>query len=1333
MLCPACVLRGVLETASAAGGAKSAPIAREVLPRSFGPYRLIEEIGRGGMGVVYRAEQPGLGRMVAVKLLLAGAFSSEAMLRRFQLEAATAAGLQHPNIVAIHDYGEVNGQPYYAMDLIIGRNLAELCGGRPLPARRAAEIQRLLASAVHYAHERGVVHRDLKPSNVLIDEKGWPRIADFGLAKRLGATDGATQTGQMIGSPSYAAPEQAAGRPAGSDVTSDIYGLGALFYHLLTGRAPFNAATPTETFRLVLDTDPAPPRLLNPALPRDLETICLKCLAKEPARRYATAAEVADDVDRFLSERPIRARPPDALYRMRKFTRRHRVGVAAVAAGLLALVVGLGFALVGFRRAVVQQRATDAARGQAEHLVGLMTEDLKPALEQRGGLPQLLKMTEEIVRYYEALPTALRRPETERRQAAALEALAQLRGPSLNDRKGAEAAQRAALILREKIAREHPDDPEAAAAKLWDEWQLPSVAGDVEAQRSEARQEAFVRRWQQLHARFPDNLRVQKGLAEVLSIYAQDAAAEWNKPKEGLAAATQCRALVDALAAAPPPDRAWSGLVEKSLQALATAYQALGENAEAVAVSEQALAYCSAALQADPGNLNLRWQTAEAARNLSYKAGALSTRRMRDAELIAREHYRILTELDPGDQQYRFFFAWAHMMEAYYLASTDGHAQNARRALDKFDALLEPFLERKGHEDVWQQRIANRVVFAQVAAASGDADGARAALKETRARLELWRGRLSGYPLEQRLIYLHNADSMAWAAWSLRDWPELTRLARQALGEIEAGLREQPDNAELRLRATMMRCFQGLALHGAGRAAEAIGILKETSDRLRDAPPVFHVDDRPSLRMVASLCCVEALAQSGDTAGARRLGEQILLAAPVAAEVWWVKEWYARVQVTVAGLLDPAELLRRIALLDRAAEFLTSPEAEGRLTVLGRECLARIEKLVAATGPLDPGALAAAGRQLDQTAATDPEAVERITRAGEATWHDGTWVSAVFSPKACAAEKEIRECLQALITREPESRGLRLLHAATYRMECYVHLGLDGMVEPGRAAFLEYDALLAPFASEKGYECVGRTRVENALHLAQLAASAGDGDGARTWMEEAGRRFAAERERLPEGAPEQRLARVQFLEESAWTSWWLRDWAELGRVAQEAKQQIEAGLRERPADEELVLRQAIAACFAALAVSGAGRWTDAVGLLEAADDAIRRAPRVVGVSGYHGVYWATNTALMEALERAGDSRQARHRAESGLANVEMWVPQYPEYWRAQKLQAAIEVLIARMLDPTNLTEAARRKELLDKAATILAPEKTAGRLTVDVRETLAEIERLRASPARANR
>jgi serine/threonine-protein kinase len=373
----------------------------------FGPYEFTEEIGRGGMGVVYLARQTTLNRTVAVKLLLSGAYSSEAALRRFQLEAEAAAGLQHPNIVGIHDYGEWEGQPYYAMDLIPGRNLADLCDGRPLPAARAAEILRDLAQAVHYAHQKGILHRDLKPSNVLIGEDGRPRITDFGLAKWLDNSAGATVSGQMLGSPSYASPEQASGRLDKIGVASDVYGLGALFYHLLTGRAPFNASTPAETLRLVLNTDPAPPRLLNPTLPRELETICLKCLAAEPERRYASAAALGEDLGRYLDNRPILARPPNAIYRLRKFTARHRAAVT-VAAVLVAVLIGASVvsSLLALRatraeRAQAQQRAlAEVERANAEDLLAFMLGDLRTQLARMGRLDVLESIGDKAMTYF---------------------------------------------------------------------------------------------------------------------------------------------------------------------------------------------------------------------------------------------------------------------------------------------------------------------------------------------------------------------------------------------------------------------------------------------------------------------------------------------------------------------------------------------------------------------------------------------------------------------------------------------------------------------------------------------------------------------------------------------------------------------------------------------------------------------------------------------------------------------------------------------------------------------------------------------------------------------
>jgi len=1309
------VLRSALEESHCEAAAKAGHLA---LPRTFGPYELIEEIGRGGMGVVYAARQPALGRTVAVKLLLEGAYGSEAALRRFQLEAAAAAGLQHPNIVAIHDFGEVDGQPYYAMDLVTGQNLTELCSGRPLPARKAAEFLQLLARAVHHAHQSGVLHRDLKPSNVLVDDENRPRITDFGLAKLLGGTEGATVTGQMLGSPSYAAPEQAMGREAEITVASDVYGLGALFYHLVTGRAPFNAATPTETLRLVLDTDPPPPRLLNPVLPRDLETICLKCLDKKPARRYATAADLADDVERFLGERPIRARPPNALYKMDKFARRHRVGVAATGVTLFALVVGLAISLTQYRRAVVQRRAADAARGQAGQLIELISHELKPVVEQRGGSQQLLKATEATVRYYESLPPELRTTQTDQAQADALAVLGRLRGGSLHDFKGAEAALRAALALREKIVRENPGDPEAATAWLEDAAATPFYTASPV---TEAWLESMIRRGRELHARFPDNRRVSTLIARLLGAYAVEAARTYNKPREAVAAIAECQVLVDQLMTGLRKEMPTDDLGQ-SLINLAEGLWWTGERARAAAVAEQALVYFTEALKVDPGNVKLRFFAAQAAHDLADSTPTWNGKR--DAERVAREHYRVLVQLDPDNRLYREGYATAHLNEFWYLFNRGPDLEAAPKAFRELSALYGPGnYYALTYPCLW---------LAAFQAWAGKPDEARQLIEQTQVGLaDLWikLAENSRERCNARVDYLSmNAYVLYW----LRDWPAMAVAARECLAETEAGLKREPGNGPLLCRQADARVFLAITAQHEGRTAEAIAQLPALIAFIRAASPRDYSSPRLASTLgIAQEALAESYVQHGDLEPARRVAEQLLLG----PDIWYpdptVGDLGPVALTLAASLCDSAEAVRRIGLADRVKMMLTNPAAIGRLSVYGKENLATIARLRAdAAANLAPEALERAGRQLDAAAATDPDASERFTRAGEATWDFIPCSSAISSPEAREAELAVRENYRTLMARFPEIRAYRFLFAETHRMECYLHFGWDGQVEPGRAAFRQYDALLEPFVGRKGYESVLRTRLENSLNLAQLAASVGDKADAASWLAEARKRFEAYCDRLPEGSQGRGLARVRFLEESAWSAWWLRDRPELARLAQEAQAGCEAALKEQPASEELLKRQAMADGFAALALAGAGQSADVAPRLQAARVRLMTAKgnqSVHGVDGSDMVVWAIEYTWVEALRKNGDLAQARKCSDELLAGYEWWVPSFPDYWRAQKHLAGICVLAASFLDPAGPLEAAKRKELLDQAAAILTPDKVAGRLTVDVQEALQEIERLRAA------
>jgi WD40 repeat protein/Flp pilus assembly protein TadD len=325
-------------------------------PPPFGDYELLEEIARGGMGIVWRARQISLNRIVALKMILAGRFASPADVLRFRAEAEAAGNLDHPNILPIHDVGEHLGQHYLSMKLIRGRSLGdavpELVNDPPAAVRLVAQVAR----AVHHAHQRGILHRDLKPANVLLDEVGTPFVTDFGLARRVEGEAGLTQTGAIVGSPSYMPPEQARAERRLS-TAADVWALGAILYECLTGRPPFKAATALDTLLLVVHAEPLRPRELRPGLDRDLETIALKCLEKEPARRYESAVALADDLDRWLRREPIQARPCGSWERGVKWARR-RPAVAALAAAVVLVAVA------GAAGVLWQWRQAEAARGR---------------------------------------------------------------------------------------------------------------------------------------------------------------------------------------------------------------------------------------------------------------------------------------------------------------------------------------------------------------------------------------------------------------------------------------------------------------------------------------------------------------------------------------------------------------------------------------------------------------------------------------------------------------------------------------------------------------------------------------------------------------------------------------------------------------------------------------------------------------------------------------------------------------------------------------------------------------------------------------------------------
>src|SRR5882724_11806638 len=353
--CPGCLLEGglglLLPDASVAVvddvghvdklHSKKAERAAAMLGE-LGDYELLEEVGRGGQGVVFRARQKSLNRTVALKVISLGQWASKAHLKRFRREAEAAASLDHPSIVPIYEVGERDGSCYFSMMFVEGGQLDEVVRRKPMSIRQAAELIAKVARTVHYAHEHGIVHRDIKPGNILLDEKGEPHLTDFGLARLVEMESAMTRTMEVLGTPSYMAPEQAVGNNAQLTSATDVYGLGAVLYQLLTDHPPFAGGTTFETIKLVLDTEPRQPRLWNRKIDRELSTICLKCLEKDPKRRYSSALALAEDLEHWLKHEPIRAKRSGFFTHARKWVRRNPTS-ALLVASLIALAAAMGW------------------------------------------------------------------------------------------------------------------------------------------------------------------------------------------------------------------------------------------------------------------------------------------------------------------------------------------------------------------------------------------------------------------------------------------------------------------------------------------------------------------------------------------------------------------------------------------------------------------------------------------------------------------------------------------------------------------------------------------------------------------------------------------------------------------------------------------------------------------------------------------------------------------------------------------------------------------------------------------------------------------------------
>jgi tetratricopeptide (TPR) repeat protein len=618
-------------------------------------YEILEEVGRGGMGVVYRARQAGLGRVVALKTVPADA--AEEDLARFRREAAAAARLRHPNLMQVYEVGESGGRPYLAMEFVEGGTLARRLDGVPLPPVVAAGLVETLARAVQYAHERGVVHRDLKPANVLLDPTApgddgppaWlagcaPKIADFGLARTSDAPAGTTRTGEVLGTPAYMAPEQAAGGK-GIGPATDIYALGAVLYECLTGRPPFRAATVLETLDLVRSAEAVPPARLQPKVPRDLQTVCLKCLEKEPRKRYATAGALADDLRRFREGRPVVARPAGPARRLLKWARRNPALAALLAAALLG--------------------AAGLAGGVAIHSVRLRAEAKRADAHYQNARDALMKLLGRL----------------EVRRAGDVPGLRELQRQQLDD----------ARAFFEGALAENGGDPQIQhdtaafflqAGSIHVSWGRPAPAADCFRRAHELLAD--------LTARHPCDRAYAGAYAECLVKEGYLAAGE-GRPGEAEATYRDAAARFDALHAADPAEPRWSDGASWARHNLGSLYQTTDRRGPAEKEYRAALALRRAALGSDPSR-GKREGVAETTLNLALlcfqqgrrdKAGPLFA----EADALLRG----LVAEDAGDLNLLSSFG-ANLCNRALLLLAEGKAAEARACYDEGIERLEPAL-----------------------------------------------------------------------------------------------------------------------------------------------------------------------------------------------------------------------------------------------------------------------------------------------------------------------------------------------------------------------------------------------------------------------------------------------------------------------------------------------------------------------------------------------------------------------------------------------------------------------------------------------------------------
>jgi tetratricopeptide (TPR) repeat protein len=609
----------------ARGGAAPGAAAGPAAWPTFTGCEVLGELGHGGMGVVYKAWQTRLRRAVAVKMLLPGACDAAQALARFRVEAEAAARLQHPNIVQIHEVGEHDGRPYLVMEFAGGGSLAHRLDGTPWAGRDAARLVETLARAVQAAHEHGVLHRDLKPGNVLLLADGTPKLSDFGLAKLLVGGATLTQTGGVFGTPSYMPPEQASGNPREMGPAVDVYALGAVLYQLLTGRPPFKAATALETLHQVKTAEPVAPRALQPAVPRDLETVCLKCLQKDPRRRYASAGELAEDLRRFAAGEPIRARPVGRPELLVRWCRRNPA-VAALLTLLAVVVTGGVVTVVGlWLRAERMRDRADANYREAQDNFRLAFEAVEQYCTRVG--------------------------QDKRLQEKDLRPLRQ-------------QLLQTAVDFHEKFVERRGDDPGLRAELARAYLRLGGLTAEIDARpRAIDFYERAAALFEGLSQSAPDNAEYRRGLASA-RLHLGSLYDETGRPADGEAALLEAVRLGERLVADDADSAADQAALAGALARLSFFYQRNGRAQESLDPATRSIELSDGLVQRFPKVVSYRVALVRSRGALGdlYRLHS-GPRRWRDAEkeyLTCLEHQKEVVALEPKDPEYRAGLANLH-------------------------------------------------------------------------------------------------------------------------------------------------------------------------------------------------------------------------------------------------------------------------------------------------------------------------------------------------------------------------------------------------------------------------------------------------------------------------------------------------------------------------------------------------------------------------------------------------------------------------------------------------------------------------------------------------